>query len=356
MAMKRHLVLAGKSLAAAGLTGIVLYLVGTATQHSWPFWPYWILGGMLVVGIVLYFAGQSRPAPDAGPVDTEAAEDIADTKPGPAFTSRWRYTPNGAEAPSLMMMTHKGFSHPGYMRPSDEKMPPYVRVGVLVACDPLGPSPTTSDLRNSFQSFLHQELVWNLLYGLTHDIDDPFWWSYASNGRIHNEAVLATDPAQTEAPVASAMLNLNEVGTARYGHDSRYAELVLHIEPRDKGGKPLPAADFTAWYKTLLRAQAVPALFARFLTEDAKVATYEDPPALLGIELRAYRSLTELVNPGDLRPVAGSWQSNQFLGYLVANRGGQNAGSAARELLTGVCDALHLDGYEPELAKLRSRI
>ncbi len=36
MAMKRHLDLAGKSLAGAGLTGRLLYVVGTATQRSWP--------------------------------------------------------------------------------------------------------------------------------------------------------------------------------------------------------------------------------------------------------------------------------------------------------------------------------
>ena len=72
--MKRHLLLAGKSLAAAGLTGIVLYVVGTATQRSWPFWPYWIFGGMLVVGGMLYFMGQSRPesSPDAAAIDEEA--------------------------------------------------------------------------------------------------------------------------------------------------------------------------------------------------------------------------------------------------------------------------------------------
>jgi hypothetical protein len=116
MAMKRTLDLTGKALAGAGLTGIVLYVVGTATQRSWPVWPYWIFGGMLIVGGALYFAGQRRPAHDVGAVDAEAAEDIVHTRPGPAFTGRWRYTLNGVVAPSLMMMTHKDFSHPGYTR------------------------------------------------------------------------------------------------------------------------------------------------------------------------------------------------------------------------------------------------
>jgi hypothetical protein len=355
--MKRHLVLAGKSLAAAGLTGIVLYVVGTATQHSWPLWPYWIFGSMLVVGGSLYFLGQSRPAQD-GPAepaaDTEATPDLADgSKPGPAFTAFWRYTSDGGQAPGLMMMTHKGFSHPGYMRPSSADRPPYVRIGVLVACDPLGPSPTTSDLRGAFEDFLHGQAVWNLLDGLTYLDDSLGWQRYASNGRIHNEAVLVTSPEQTEAPVASAMLNLNEAGLASYGHDSRYAELVLHVEPRDKDGKPAQAAGFATWYTTLVRALAVPTSFARFLTDDAQVATYEDPPAQLGIELSAYRSLTELIDPGGLQSVPGSWQSNQFLGYVIAGLEGKGPGDMAQQLLTAVCDhALHLDGYESTLAAL----
>lgn len=61
--MKRHLDLAGKSLAGAGLTGIVFYVVGTATQRSWPLWPYFIFVGMLLVGGLFYFVGSAeRPA------------------------------------------------------------------------------------------------------------------------------------------------------------------------------------------------------------------------------------------------------------------------------------------------------
>jgi hypothetical protein len=125
------------------------------------------------------------------------------------------------------------------------------------------------------------------------------------------------------------MLNLNEAGMARYGHDSRYAELLLHIEPRDEIGEPAPAADFTAWYSHLTRALALPAAFARFLTENAKVGTYGDPPAQFAFELNAHRSLTELVDPGGLPVVPGSQQSNQFLGYMLASRDGKNAGDVA---------------------------
>lgn len=353
--MKRHLVLAGKSLAAAGLTGIVLYVVGTATQRSWPFWPYWIFGGMLVVGGVLYFAGQSRPGPSEDAADTQATEEEAppEQETAPAFIGSWRYTSNGAEAPGLMMMTHKGFSHHGYMRPPDEDAPPYLRIGVLVACDPLGPSPTTSDLRKSLEAFLDQEPISNLLDGLTAISGDDEWYRYAGNGRFHNEAILVSRPEQAEPPVASVMLNLNEAGTARYGHDSRYAELVLHIEPRDEADKPAAPADLAAWYSTIVRALALPAAFAHFLAEDMGVATYTDPPAQLGIEFRAYRSLTELIDPGGLRPVPGSWQSNQFLGYMIASHDGERRGDIAVSFLTALCDhALHLDGYESTLARL----
>ena len=54
--MKRELVLAGKSLGGASLTGAVLYLVATVPTHVHIYWPYWIFLGGLAVGIALYYA------------------------------------------------------------------------------------------------------------------------------------------------------------------------------------------------------------------------------------------------------------------------------------------------------------
>ena len=67
--MKRHLVRAGTGIATAGLALIVGYLIATVTSslHHLPHWPYFLGGGMVIVGILLYFVGQEsgRERPDS---------------------------------------------------------------------------------------------------------------------------------------------------------------------------------------------------------------------------------------------------------------------------------------------------
>ena len=214
---------------------------------------------------------------------------------------------------------------------------------MVVACDPLGRMPTTSDLRDNFLSFLRQPPVWNLTRSLTHVGDDLAWRSYAGNGRINNEAVLTYRADQEEAPAASAMMILNEQGMRHYGQNLRTAELVLRIEPRDPDGKPALPAGFQAWYDALVRALAVPEAFERFLSQAAGVTTYDDPPAQLGVQLDACHSISELIDCGGLWPVTGSWPSNSFAGYMIAERAGKQSTEVAVDLLTRVCDhALHL--------------
>src|SRR5579863_10033784 len=53
--MKRELGAGGKWLAAAAVTGIILYLVTTAAAGGrHPGWPYALLGAMTVIGLGLY--------------------------------------------------------------------------------------------------------------------------------------------------------------------------------------------------------------------------------------------------------------------------------------------------------------
>ena len=52
--MKRDLVVAGKAIGGAGLTGVILYLVATAPTHVHVYWPYWVLVAMILVGVVLF--------------------------------------------------------------------------------------------------------------------------------------------------------------------------------------------------------------------------------------------------------------------------------------------------------------
>ena len=57
---KRDLVIAGKALGGAGLTGAVLYLVATVPTHVHVYWPYWIFLVGVLGGVALYLAGQER--------------------------------------------------------------------------------------------------------------------------------------------------------------------------------------------------------------------------------------------------------------------------------------------------------
>jgi len=151
VAMKRHLDLAGKSLAGAGLTGIVLYVVGTATQRSWPFWPYWIFVGMLVVGGVLYFLGQRPDAPNTA--DTATADDVQEGQPTSAFADRWRPEITGAST-TLTQLQHNSMSHPAYMRRDPQKRPPRsLRIGIVIGSSELDPqTPDTAEVRTRFLS------------------------------------------------------------------------------------------------------------------------------------------------------------------------------------------------------------
>jgi hypothetical protein len=337
---------------SAGVCAGAAALAGFAQHIRWLFIVAIVV--TVVALVILVVAG----APDLVAWLRERVDGLATSRrkrPRSAFTELWRHTTNGHEAAGLMMMRQKGFSHPGYMRSTTEERSPFVRIGILVACDPLGEAPTTSDLRDNFLSFLRRPPIWNLVKGLTYVGDNLSWRSYASNGRFLNEAVLTYSDDQEEAPVAAAMMVLNEAGMPRYVHDSRYAELVLHIEPRDRDGNAAALAGFKVWYDDLIRALAVPMAFALFLNQDAQVSTYDDPPVQLGVQIEAYRSISELIDAGPLHPVAGSWQSNSFLGYMIADRDGKQSGDASLDLLRRVCDhALHLHGYESELASLRS--
>jgi hypothetical protein len=76
--MERHLAVAGRGLAAIGLTGWLAYLIATKTSsvaHP-PGWPSWLCLGMFVAGISLYFLGQRRSASSPGRAG-EAAQGAA---------------------------------------------------------------------------------------------------------------------------------------------------------------------------------------------------------------------------------------------------------------------------------------
>jgi hypothetical protein len=268
-------------------------------------------------------------------------------EPPPAQTSLWRHTTDGAEVPSLMRITHKSFSHPGYMRSAGAgEKAPSMRIGTLIASDPLGPTLSTSMLAARFLTFLTRQPVLDLVSMMTTINPGATWQRLASPGRLMLEAAMMTD-GQEEAPVASAMLLLPEPKMSHFGSDPRCAEFILHIEPRDSAGRLTPPLALNLWLDRFARALAIPGELAQFLTADLGLATAAEPPAKFGIWLDAPRSIGDLVHFADIRQLPGSALSNQFIAYAIADPNGKSAKNIAEDIITQLCDfTLHLDNWE----------
>jgi hypothetical protein len=180
------------------------------------------------------------------------------------------------------------------------------------------------------------------------------WTPWGGHGRFNFEAVL-TDGDEEEAPVASALLLLPEDGKSRYGRDSRFAELVLDAELRSPDGSPAPPVNLAGWHDRFTRALKLPAALTRFLTEDLKRTASDDPPAQAGVWLTAPASLNEMVDIEQLKALKGAPSSTQFISWALADPRGDTPEGTAVDWLTEMCDnALHLDGYEPTLERMRA--
>ncbi len=275
---------------------------------------------------------------------------------GPAATDLWRHTTNGIDVPAVMRIGNVSMSHPGYMARPAQDTPPSMRVGALVACDPLGPTPPTSELRSRFLSLLACPPIMELVSGASYIDQSVSWAPYGGHGRINLQAAL-TGPEEAEAPVASALLLLPEVGMSQFGRDPRYAELVVDVEPRSPDGRPTQAMTLAAWHDLFARCLALPGVLAEFLTKELDLTTASDPPAQIGIWLKTPHAMTELVDIEGLKSIPGSPASNWFVGYAVADPAGHKSEAAAVELLSQMCDyTLHLDGYEPLLNSFTKEI
>lgn len=274
-------------------------------------------------------------------------------EPPPARTDRWRVTNDGFEVPTLMRIGDTAFSHPGYMKEMAQgQTSPSMRVGALVACEPLGPEPATSDLRQRFLSFLATPPVMDLISALSHVDKGLQWAPWGGRGRMNLEAALVGDSGDVPVPVASAMMLLPEPGLSSFGRDPRFAHLVLHIQPRSAGGGPPKPANIAAWHDRFTRALNIPAALAGFVTEGLHLTTAAEPHAQLGVWLKA-SEMRELIDLEQLTPVPGTYPVPWFMGWSVADDSGSPAGEAAVELLRQMCDyTLHLDNYEQVLGSL----
>lgn len=271
---------------------------------------------------------------------------------GPPITDRWRATSDGFEVPGLMNITHKAMSHPGYLMRAPGQKPPSVRIGMLVACEPLGETPPTSEIRSRMLGFVTWAPVMELINGITHVQPGVSWTPWGGHGRFSFELAL-TGESEEEAPVASALFIPPQAGMTRYGRDSRCAEFVLDIEPRDAQGEPASAAALAVWHDRFTRILKLPTLLAQFLGHDLELATSDDPPAQAGVWLNAPRAITELVDTGPLRAIKGSAVSNQFIGWALADPIGNGPADTSLDWLTQMCDfTLRLNDYEPTLSDI----
>jgi hypothetical protein len=225
---------------------------------------------------------------------------------------------------------------------------------MLVACQPVDPASSGTELRAKFAAFLGCPAMRQLIGALTDIEPGMSWKNLAGNGPRTLEAALTAGENPLEGiPAASALLLPPTPGEALYGRNGRAATLILYVEPRTAEGQVPPASDLTAWYKRFRLALAVPQAFADFLAKDLGLATSDDPRAQLGIWLQSNQALTTIIDTEGLRTLPGSWPSNQFIGWAFTASDGGPAEETARSLVIQLCEyALHLDAYEEALAKI----
>jgi hypothetical protein len=345
----------GAWLAGSGATLAGGYLIARETAgHSTPIWPYLIFMVMFLLGGSMLFWSSLRARLAPQPAQAETAPDGQQEIAGPALipsghllsgvplarvppavvtapasparsalTSAWRYTQVGFEISTLANIGTKGFTHPAYMRQTEET-PPAVRIGMLVACSSLGDEPTAEELRSRFRTLLSESFR-EMIAELTDVGPDTRWQSQPGRGRFSLEADLTgADPA--EVPVASAMLLVPVAGQAFYGRDPKCFTMAL----------------------------ALPNALARFL-EDLGLTTSDDPPVKFTVQVQARpltASMTEIVDVRSLTPISEGRMSVQFDGWAVARADGETAGAISKRFIRQMCEDMGREGYEDILADL----
>ena len=339
-----------------------------AVRPQYAFWTSGLMVLAYVMGVlaIICFVGAMRQwavplsgdRPHRGAaVEPEAAEppvDLATTEAGPVITDRWQQTSDGGQVPALMNLTHIVMFHPGYGGRQTQETPPSVKIGMLVACQPLDPAASGTELRAKFAAFLETDPVRKLIGSLMHVDPGMSWKNLAGNGPVVLEAALTAGANVLDGvPVASALLLPPMAGMARYGRDGRCATLLIYVEPRTVDNRVPPASGLRAWYERFGLALAVPGAFAEFLAKDLGLGTSDDPPAQVGIWLQSHQPLTTMVDVQGLKMLPGSSPSNQFIGWAFAAPDGSPEKRTARDLLSQLCEySLHLDDFEQRLEEI----
>ena len=272
----------------------------------------------------------------------------------PVTRDRWQHTSDGGQVPALMNLTHTGLFHPGYGGRQSQDVPPSIKIGILVGCQPIDLAVSGTELRARFAPFLAREPVRKLIGALTAVDGGMSWKSLAGNGPRTLEAALTADENPVEGvPAASALLMPPVAGVSLYGRNSRAATLLLYVEPRTADGQVPSPSDLAAWYARFVLTLAIPAAFAEFLSRDLGLDISDDPPVQLGIWLQSYGPLTIMLDTQGMRTLPGASPSNWFAGWAFAAPDGKPGKAVARDLLSELCEyTLHLDDFEHELDEI----
>lgn len=340
------------------MAGVAAALLALVHKHPW-------LTGLLIAAVVIFGAiataalasyGRSwlKDTHSKSAPEPETAETIR--RPGQPFTARWRYITDGAAAVSTSWSFNKSVSHSGHSQRQSQEMPPKVITSFLVPCAPFEEQTPTSTVVDAFIDLLSGSVIGKLTSMLTHVEGGLSWYSYSTNGALNNQAILARSYDDPEAPVATAILNLNDSSPKiQHFQDPERAELIVTVEVRSGDGSKPEALTFAEWQAWLVQLLKVPDAFAHTLLEDVRTPTYDSPDVRVGVWLEGHSDLADLVDPGPVAPSGGSQAARTFPVYLLGDPAGKTAPAVAIDALRGICDyGLHIHGYEAQLEALRS--
>ncbi len=264
------------------------------------------------------------------------------TEAGPAMTSRWRLTHTTAVATAMTQLANQSFSHPAYMR-STEQAPPWVRMRAVVACDLLGETLRWQELRRKFDDLLEYESIRGLIDELTGIAGDARWRPRATHRRSWLETDL-TEADEPAAPVASARLFLPEPEIAA-GLRPGCAELTIHADFTHGNNSSKTEFPLSYWRTRFIQAIAVPGELASWLEHHLGLMTSNQPAAQFGIMLQAKQSLTQIVKTDGIKKLPSSDTQNMFTGWAVADAKGKTVPELASEMTLDLSERiLHLDG------------
>ncbi|HEY7143139.1 MAG TPA: PQQ-binding-like beta-propeller repeat protein [Streptosporangiaceae bacterium] len=293
--------------------------------------------------------GQAEQAWEAGnavPDKPAEAGAGAGQPDGPAFTGRWRYAVGDLEDSPRADIDSAAM--PGSTEVLGQ--PPFVRVGVWVACDPLLAETSDSQTGAKFVAFLSSAPVAGFVSALTGDGETMTWTPLPGGDGLRLEAMLG-DGGKDGRPCGLAVLAPPAPGLRTGGRGDGIACLWLQVGPRAQAGSAQLAAGLAQWHERLVWAVSVGTGFAEFLAREMGLRARPGPATRVGVMLQAPDSIAEMLDAGNRCVLPGASQPSLFLGYAIADPAGKPAREVADAMLAQLCDrTMHRNGFPSAFA------